>query len=101
MSGPIKPGEVADAIRRTIPDEVFEAFNELIAENWCISGATMKQEDVVARIRTKLNTTAAEMHKRGWLNVEEAYREAGWCVEYDKPGYNESYPATFTFKASR
>ncbi len=32
-----------------------------------------------------------------WLNVEELYRAQGWTVTYDKPGYNESYPATFTF----
>jgi hypothetical protein len=32
------------------------------------------------------------------LDVEEVYEKAGWKVEYDKPAFNESYPATFTFR---
>lgn len=36
--------------------------------------------------------------RRGYLNVEEAYREQGWSVVYDKPGYNETYDASFEFK---
>lgn len=41
-------------------------------------------------------TTKVPQH---WLNFEGAYRRAGWKVEFDKPGYNESYPATFKFTA--
>ncbi len=41
------------------------------------------------------STTVCDNH---WLDVEDVYREAGWVVEYDKPGYCESYEATFTFK---
>jgi hypothetical protein len=40
-----------------------------------------------------------EIFHRGWLDVEDAYRAEGWTVVYDKPGYNESYAASFTFSA--
>ena len=30
--------------------------------------------------------------------IEPLYREKGWNVEYDKPGYNEFYKARFIFK---
>ncbi len=33
-----------------------------------------------------------------WLDVETHYQAAGWKVAYDKPAYNENYPACFTFR---
>lgn len=41
------------------------------------------------------------IYKKGWLNVEEAYREKGWDVTYDKSGYNETYRALFVFSKRR
>lgn len=29
----------------------------------------------------------------GWLDLEDIYRDEGWTVEYDSPGYNETYEA--------
>jgi hypothetical protein len=39
----------------------------------------------------------SEVYAKGWLNFEAIYEEAGWKVVYDKPGYNETYDANFTF----
>lgn len=81
-----------------IPEEVFEAFNELITEK---RGHVM-QDDVVDRILSKMpDVTRDQLFERGWLDVEEAYRRKGWTVEYDKPGFNESYRASFTFAPRR
>lgn len=97
---PIKPSEVAKKKKNDIPDAVFEAFNELIAKKFSDGYATVKQADAVALMEKKgLNPN--EVYNNGWLNVEEVYRAAGWKVEYDKPAYNESYPATFTFSTRR
>lgn len=98
MSRPIKPSEVGAVQASAFPAEVFDAFNELIAENYANGYATFKQSDVVARIKQKRNCEAGEIFKRGWLNVEDVYRNEGWHVEYDSPGFNEPYAATFTFK---
>jgi len=41
--------------------------------------------------------TRQGMYDKGWMDVEDAYRKAGWDVDFDKPGYNETYEANFTF----
>jgi hypothetical protein len=41
--------------------------------------------------------TRAFIFSKGYLNFEELYEAQGWKVVYDKPAYNESYKANFTF----
>lgn len=97
---PIKPSEVAKQKKVNFPDAVFEAFNELIVENFTGSAATVGQEEVVELMKKK-GLNGNEIYKKGWLNIEETYEKAGWEVDYDRPGYNESYAATFTFTSRR
>ena len=93
---PISPKEVAGEKIRQMPDAVLEAFNELIARGG--SGyVTVMQKDVVA-LMVKKGLSRSEIFDNGWLDVEDIYRKAGWIVEYDKPGYNETYDAYFTFR---
>ena len=95
MIKPIKPSEVVSAKGATIPDFVIEAFNAEIAEQWSGSSAVVRQDAVVRRV--KAANDAVEFDYK-WLNVEPLYRVEGWSVVYDKPGYCETYPATFTFQ---
>jgi hypothetical protein len=100
---PITPAEVPDVKAAAFPDEVLEAFNECIAERFSGYQAVVSQDEVVDRIVSKLNraeigATRGEVFRRGWLDVEEVYEKAGWIVSYDKPGFNEDYPASFTFR---
>ena len=95
MAGPISPKEAKSG--KHIPDEVFEVFNDLIREG----GGTVKQGVAVARISAKMGVTRSQIFERGWLDVEDAYRAKGWKVDFDKPGFNESYEAYFTFEAKR
>ena len=97
---PISPMEVESEKRKNFPREVFEAFNELIVENAGSGEITVKQKDVVARM-VKKGLNANEIFKKGWLDVEDVYRKAGWKVDYDKPAYNEDYDAYFTFSRKR
>lgn len=104
---PIKPKDVAARKEAVIPEPVFDAWNEAIAKAWNGHDATVKESVVVDLIvahmekaGTKLSRT--EVYEQHLLDVEEAYRKAGWRVAYDKPAYNESYPATYKFtKATR
>lgn len=105
MSQPITPDEAHAKYLSAdrFPPEVFDAFNELIEKNWTAGGvATFTQEAVVTLILGKLliraNATREKIYVNKWLDVEDAYRQKGWDVNYDKPGYNESYAPTFTFK---
>jgi len=93
---PITPSEVAGLQKELLPPEVLESFNRFIGENLLEGYAEVRQDDVVNDLVAR-GINRAEIFSRGWLNVEDIYREAGWNVEYDKPGYNESYPATFMF----
>lgn len=98
MSKPFTPAEVAGAKRDYIPGAVFDAFNAEIAKR-CDSGrATVSQESVLVRLLAA-GLNRREVFDQGWLNIEDAYRDAGWTVTYSKPGYNESGDAYFEFTA--
>jgi len=93
---PVTPKEVVSLKKTLIPDAAIEAFNELIAENFLGGYASFKQKDVVARM-VKKGLKPEDIYKNGWLDIEDIFEKAGWKVDYDKPGYNETYDATFSF----
>lgn len=93
---PLSPKEVVEKKINSIPDAVFEVFNELIAKDFNGAYAIVKQKEVVKRLVEK-GLKEKEIYENHWLDVEDVYRKAGWKVEYDKPGYNESYDAYFEF----
>ncbi len=108
MPGPIKPSEVVKKKTAQIPEIVFEVANELIAENWTGSSATFTVDELAERVvargtppaDTPVNYRAALFAKRAF-DIEDSYREAGWTVKFDRPGYNESYSANWTFTKGR
>ncbi len=98
--GPIKPQEVLQKKLENFPSAVFESFNELIAKGFNGNQATVYQETVVdLMIEKGLNKSA--IYENHWLDVEDLYKKKGWKVDYDKPGYNESYAPYFVFRYKR
>jgi hypothetical protein len=101
MSKPYSPEEAREAHTATIPDVVFEAFNAEIVRNLDKGGyAKVLQKDVVARI-VNAGIPRKELFDRHWLNVERFYEQQGWKVDYDRPGYDETYDAFFEFQRRR
>lgn len=98
MPGPIRPEEVKSRKAPRIPEEVFDVFNELIVKNWNGHAARVLQTDAGSMIAGRLNISFNQVCDQHFLDVEDSYREAGWIVDYDKPGYNETYEAIFTFR---
>lgn len=98
MVNPITPEQVIEVKQTIIPDEVIEIFNYWIARNWNGSQATIRQVDVVAGITERMRVTNDVVYGNHWLDVDDIYREVGWEVVYDKPAYNETYEAAFTFR---
>jgi hypothetical protein len=99
VTKPISPSEVGKAKTSRIPDRVIEAFNECISKHWDGGAATFTQDEVIRLVVAKM--PEVERHtifESKWLDVEDGYRAAGWQVEYDRPGYCETYEARFTFK---
>lgn len=95
----MKPITPSEARKRThIPDVVIQAFNECIQRGLGTHTADVKQSEVAARIlQLDPDMTRQQIFDNHWLDVEDVYREAGWKVEYDKPGYNEPGEAIFRF----
>ena len=100
---PIKPSQISIEKEKFIPEEVFDAFNELIVANWNGSSSRIKQCDIVNRIMKKLNVEGDTtfIFKNHYLDVEDIYRKQGWKVYYDKPAYFESYEPTFEFSVEK
>lgn len=94
------PSEAQAHHKSGIPEEVFTVVNELLSEPGDKSRIVVHQIEVVSRLLT-LGITEVEALKRGWLDIEEDYRDKGWSVTYDKPGYNEAYGPRWIFKATK
>lgn len=99
---PISPKDVLALKEKVIPPEVIEAFNEMIARGFDGRRSTFLQKDVGNLIIEKLSVNGKKpTFKTEWLDVESLYENKGWKVEYDKPGYNETYEASFVFTVSK
>lgn len=94
MAKPISP---KSKFAKKFPDQVIEAFNELIAKNMRDGEAKVSQDEVVALIVSKMGVDRADVFDNSWLDVESLYEKHGWTVTYDKPAYYESYGAFFVF----
>lgn len=84
-----------------IPDAVLETFNEMIAEKFSGASAVLKQKEITERLALKGYINRQLIFANHWLDVEVIYEQAGWTVEYEKPGYNESGEAFFTFSKGK
>lgn len=100
---PISPSEIPEQKAKDLPDAVIEIWNQIIAKRYTGRGSvTILQEEVIQALLPLTDGDRRAIFSRGWLDVEELYRANGWKVEYDRPGYNESYEAFWVFsKRSR
>lgn len=97
----ITPQECADQAGDYIPEVVIEAVNNLLKKGFRRGVKTvLKQDDIIAEvIGLDPNITREQIFKEGWMDFEPIFIRAGWAITYDKPGYNETYPPSFEFKA--
>lgn len=93
---PITPEEITEMQLDAMPDTVLEIVNRLITEKIRQGNAVIYQKDIVREL-VGCGFKSEEIFARGWLNFEDIYRASGWKVEYDKPGWNETYDAYFKF----
>ena len=113
---PISPKEVVGKKETIIPNEVIEAFNELIAQNFNEGHAKVLQKDaeelMIKKGLDRLITVERGdqkvidkhiIYEKHWMDVESIYRKAGWKVEYDQPSYGDSinFEPYFIFSRSR
>jgi hypothetical protein len=95
---PIRPEEIAAFKLTLLPDVVIEVFNTLVATRFSGQSAVVSQDEVItALLERGVIQSKQEALDRHFLDVEPIYRAAGWHVAYDKPDFNESRSALFTF----
>jgi hypothetical protein len=91
---PITPEEAESG--KQIPEAVINVFNRFISEKILDGRAVVDQDDVVRELEAA-GLSGQDIFRKGWLNIEGLYQRAGWKVEYNRPGYNESGRSFFTF----
>jgi len=94
---PLNPADIVQAKAVTIPDEVMTVWNFHIAKGFKQGKSRIVQDEIVLDIMSAMGSPRARVYTENWLDIEDVYRDAGWIVKYDKPGYCEDYPASFTF----
>jgi hypothetical protein len=94
MSKPLTPAEAVEQSPE-IPDEIIDIVNDLIQENLHDGWARFRQDEILERLPSCFDVD--EVFKNRWLDFESLYRQVGWKVTYESPGWNESDAATFTF----
>ena len=105
LTKPITPKQARNRHSVTIPNEVITAVNELLVENASESKTSIviDQDEIISRatfLMAEHDKTVSrnDFFDKHWLDFESIFRKAGWKVEYTKPGYNESFPAYWTFE---
>ncbi len=102
MTKPITPKQAKQLKAKKpdpiIPPIVFKIVNELIVEKLYNGSAIILQKDIISRLlETEEFENSDEIYTNKYLDFEGHYMKNGWKVEYDKPGYGESYDASFKF----
>lgn len=95
---PITPQEAAK--KASLPTAVLEVWNEMISSKFNGQSSTINQGDIVRALVERMSTSRKMVFDNGWLDVELLFRQAGWRVTYDKPGFDENYEAYFKFEVS-
>jgi hypothetical protein len=98
MTKPVSPNEVVQYKKTLFPDAVIKCWNSLIAKHWDGYSSKINQKEVTELLMEVTHSTRDEIHSNKWLDIEDIYRDEGWNVLYDRPGYNETYMPTFEFK---
>lgn len=103
---PFSPAEAKKAKVDSLPKELIQAVNELLAERYKDYGTiNIKLKDIKARCRKILGIDemfSSDDPMNSWptgvWDFEPVYERFGWKVSYDKPGFNESYDSFYIFK---
>ena len=102
----ITPEEAEKAKISSIPDYVFQAFNELLAENFVGNvGTIIYQHEVLKRIiniypyiiENDKDSIVNSLFVNHWLDIEKFYEMAGWEVTFSQPSYYEDFDPYYKF----
>ena len=95
---PISPKDVVSYKEKVTPSIIIKTFNEVIAKAWNGSQAIIYPQEILTLIQPFLSNEELEDLNLG--GVITIYKEKGWDIEVDRPGYNENYRTKYTFSKS-
>ncbi len=102
---PISPNlakkEAKKQNHQQIPNEIIEVFNEILIKEIYKNEIVIYQDDIVKKITKKMNIKSDLIFANNWLDIEDIYLKQGWNIDYDKPGYNETYRSYWVFKPKK
>ena len=92
---PIRPQDIIDLKKDTIPEKIIAAFNELIATKWNGGSATIRKDELLDKYFSLIGKTNDRanreiLYNNHSLDIEDIYRKEGWKVEYSSPTYGDS-----------
>lgn len=99
---PISPKQANVDFKSALDPLMIKAVNNLLTKDAHSNFIRIKQKDIVAeykRLHTVNGTEPLDVFKTNQLEFEDIFKEAGWKVSYDKPGWDESYDPAFDFEA--
>lgn len=109
-SKPITPEEALKNKVNVIPSFVLEAFNTLLTQRFNGVGHVVIEQGELIKLAMDIGhkekslpdgCSAQTFFDEHWLDIETIYRDVGWKVIYDKPGFNESYEACWKFSKDK
>lgn len=92
MTKPLSPSDL-DREAILTPEEVKVVNQLMFNAGWDGHSIIIYEKDLLDELQKIGSTQPKIVHA-----VRRVYEAAGWVVEYDSPGYDESYRAHFIFK---
>lgn len=95
---PVKPITPKEALtQHDLPDKVIETWNRMITKA-VKSNGVIYQNHIISELIEVMDVSRNTVISRGWLDVENIYRNVGFEVSYQKGSYDGDDTAKFTFK---
>lgn len=81
-------------VAKTIPQWVYDIFNDMIAENF--ESRTNLSKIYLHKVKERVRAVDPSV-PIAWFDVEPVYRENGWIVDFHKGPYYQENTAYYIF----
>lgn len=107
-STPITPEDAAASFASNIPNFVIDSVNQMISKKFSgVESFSINQRELMDLVEKNWNFEEAGgrefsrqiVYNNKWFDFEPLFRKFDWKVGYDRPAYNETGEAYWTFSA--